>query len=86
MVAISRQAASPIFAIAFVIFAFGFLNKNKPALASAFAALALLSGPSIWFGILALGITWAILQAFKITQLSTFNISTSLQAFNLQPF
>jgi hypothetical protein len=84
MVAISRQAASPIFAIAFVIFAFGFLNKNKPALASAFAALALLSGPSIWFGILALGITWAILQAFKITQLSTFNISTSLNA-SLQP-
>jgi hypothetical protein len=66
MVAISRQAASPIFAIAFVIFAFGFLNKNKPALASAFAALALLSGPSIWFGILALGITWAILQAFRL--------------------
>jgi hypothetical protein len=66
MVAISRQAASPIFAIAFVIFAFGFLNKNKPALASAFAALALLSGPSVWFGILALGITWAILQAFRL--------------------
>jgi len=77
MVAISRQAASPIFAIAFVIFAFGFLNKNKPALAAAFAALALLSGPSIWFGILALTITWAILQAFKITQLSTFNFQPS---------
>jgi hypothetical protein len=77
MVAISRQAASPIFAIAFVIFAFGFLNKNKPALAAAFAALALLSGPSIWFGILAFAITWAILQAFKITQLSIFNLQPS---------
>jgi hypothetical protein len=66
MVAISRQAASPIFAIAFVIFAFGFLNKNKPALASAFAALAILSGPSVWFGMLGLGITWAILQAFRL--------------------
>lgn len=77
MVAISRQVASPIFAIAFVIFAFGFLNKHKPALASAFAALAILSGPSIWFGVLALAITWAILQAFKITQLSTFNLQPS---------
>lgn len=77
LVALSRQAASPIFAIAFVVFAFGFYNKNKPALAAAFAALALLSGPSIWFGILALAITWAILQAFKITQLSTFNFQPS---------
>jgi hypothetical protein len=78
MVAISRQAASPIFAIAFVIFAFGFLNKNKPALASAFAALALLSGPSIWFGILALAITWAILQAFRLP-------SSAFSAFRLPP-
>ncbi|HRQ22257.1 MAG TPA: hypothetical protein PLF42_02415 [Anaerolineales bacterium] len=66
LVAISRQAASPIFAIAFVVFAFGFLNKNKPTLTAVFAALALLSGPSIWFGILALAITWAILQAFRL--------------------
>ncbi|MDP1545231.1 MAG: hypothetical protein Q8L87_04350 [Anaerolineales bacterium] len=82
MVAISRQAASPIFAIAFLVFTFGFLNKNKPALASAFAALALLSGPSIWLGLLGLGITWAILQAFIRSKPFAFNFTT----FNLPTF
>ena len=62
MVAISRQAASPIFAIAFLIFTLGFINKNKLTLASIFAALALLSGPSIWLGLLGLGISWMIFQ------------------------
>lgn len=83
MVAISRQAASPIFAIAFVIFVFGFLNKNKPALASAFAALALLSGPSIWFGVLALAITWAILQAFRLPPSAFRLLPSALTAFLL---
>ncbi len=62
LVAISRQAASPIFAITFLVFTFGFINKNKYTLASITAALALLSGPSIWLGILALIITWMIFQ------------------------
>jgi hypothetical protein len=82
LVAISRQAASPIFAIVFLVFTFGFLNKNKTALASAFAALALLSGPSIWLGLLGLGITWAIFQAFNRSKLSAFNVTT----FNLPTF
>ena len=82
MVAISRQAASPIFAIVFLIFTFGFINKNKLTLASIFAALALLSGPSIWLGILGLLITWMIYQLFN---LSTFNLST-FQPSNLITF
>lgn len=77
LTALSRQAASPILSIAFVVFALGFLNKNKPALASAFAALALLSGPSIWLGILALAITWMLLQGFKIASRSTFDLQPS---------
>ena len=64
LTALSRQAASPIFAIAFLIFFWAFINKNKPSLAGFFAALALLSGPSIWYGFLGLGLTWAILQGF----------------------
>ncbi len=88
LVALSRQAASPILAIAFVVFTFGFLNKNKPVLASVSAALALLSGPSIWLGILALGITWAILQAFKnipvgLPKLTAFHLPTLLITFLL---
>lgn len=60
LTSLSRQAASPILAITFLIFAWGFFNKNRPNLAGFFAALALLSGPSIWVGILGIGITWAI--------------------------
>jgi hypothetical protein len=63
--AISRQAASPILAITFLIFAWGFFSKNKTTLAGIFAALACLSGPSIWAGLLGLGITWAVLQSIK---------------------
>ncbi|MBV6393045.1 MAG: hypothetical protein KPEEDBHJ_02275 [Anaerolineales bacterium] len=54
LVAISRQAASPMLAIAFFVFTIGFVNKNKPQLAALTAALALLSGPSIWLGLLIL--------------------------------
>ena len=62
LTSLSRQAASPILAIIFLIFAWGFFSKNKPNLAGIFAAFALLSGPSIWAGLLGLGITWAISQ------------------------
>ncbi|MCB0103423.1 MAG: hypothetical protein KDD74_15365 [Anaerolineales bacterium] len=65
LVAISRQAASPILAITFLVFTVGFFNKAKPSHTAVCAALALLSGPSIWFGILSLGITLAIAQLFK---------------------
>ena len=62
---LSRQAASSILAITFLIFAWGFFNKNKASLAGLFGALALLSGPSIWAGLLGLGITWAISQGLQ---------------------
>lgn len=82
LVAISRQAASPIFAITFLAFAAGFFNKNKPALAAAFAALALLSGPSLWLGLLGMGIAFALVkllnrQPASESQPSTFNFQTS---------
>ncbi len=63
MVDLSRQASSPIFAITFLLLAWGFYNKNKANFAGIFAALAFLSGTSVWAGILGLAITWAILQA-----------------------
>lgn len=66
LVALSRQAASPIPAITFLIFAWGFFDQNKPRLAGLFAALALLGGPFIWTGLLGLGITWAIVQGLKL--------------------
>ena len=65
LTALSRQAASPIFAIVFFLFAVACFDKNKHSLAGFFAALFLLSGPSVWPGLLGLGITWAIFQAFN---------------------
>lgn len=65
LTALSRQAASPIFALAFLLFAWAYIHKNKPSPAGFFAALTFLSGPSIWSGLLGLGITWAILQGFN---------------------
>lgn len=62
LVAISRQAASPILAIASLLFAWGFYNQNKAGLAGFFAALALLSGPSIWPGILGIVIAWVLVR------------------------
>jgi hypothetical protein len=65
LVAISRQAASPIFAITFLIFTLGFINKKNYTLASITAALAVLSGPSIWLGLLGILITCMIFQLFN---------------------
>jgi len=65
-VAISRQVGSPILAITFLTFALGFLNRKELQKAGVFAALALLGGPSIWAGILGIGITLAIYQLVKL--------------------
>jgi hypothetical protein len=65
LVSLSRTAASDIFAVAFLLFAWGFWVKDYSRLAGAFAALALLGGASIWAGLLAFGITWAISQGLE---------------------
>jgi hypothetical protein len=88
LTALSRQAASPIFAIAFLVLAAACFDKNKHGLAGFFAALFLLSGPSIWPGLLGLGITWAIFQAFNIrraSQPSTGDLESSTSTFTFQP-
>ncbi|MBE0683161.1 MAG: hypothetical protein IH589_14730 [Anaerolineales bacterium] len=84
LTALSRQAASSIFAIVFFVFTLASLNKNKSNLAGFFAALFLLSGSSIWPGLLGLGISWAIFQAFKRPQHSTSELQPS-SFFNLYP-
>ncbi len=66
LVAISRQAGSPILAITFLLFAFGFFRKNNFRWAGIFGALALLSGPALWAGILALAIALSIYQAARL--------------------
>ena len=83
LVSLSRQAASPILAVAFLLFAWGYYTQNKASLAGFFAALALLSGPSIWAGLLALGITWAIVQA--INSLRSRKSGESLETIAADP-
>lgn len=87
LIALSRQAASPIFAIVFLIFTFASLNKNNPKLVGLFGALFLLSGPSIWPGLLGLGISWAIFQLFNRPQPSIEDSqpAASPSAFRLPP-
>lgn len=86
VVSLSREAASSIFAITFLLFAWGFWINNRTRLAGTFAALALLGGPSIWAGLLGLGITWAIRQGLEYrkadSESSTLNLKPS--TFNLQ--
>jgi hypothetical protein len=83
LVSISRQAASPILAIAFLLFAWGFYNQNKIGLTGFFAALALLSGPFIWAGVLGLAITWAILQGLSSRR--TSEAATELESPTTSP-
>jgi hypothetical protein len=84
LVSLSRQAASPILAIAFLLFAWGFLEQKKYTLAGIFAAFALLGGPSIWLGILGLAITWAILQGLNFRRTPEIPAEPS-PAFRLPP-
>ncbi len=65
LVAISRQAGSPILAVTFLLFAWGFWERRRPGWAGVFAGLALLSGTWLWSGLLALAVTWAIRQVLE---------------------
>ncbi|MGE5072564.1 MAG: hypothetical protein ACM3MF_03980 [Anaerolineae bacterium] len=65
LVAMSRQAGSGILAVSFALLAWGFWERRRFAWAGILAGLALLSGPLLWEGILGLGLTWLISQAFR---------------------
>ncbi len=60
LVALSRQAGSPILALTFTLLAWGFWQDKRPRLAGTCAALALLSGPTLWPGLLGLGLAWGL--------------------------
>ena len=65
LVALSRQAGGTILAVTFLLFAWGQWRNGRPIPAGIFAGLALLSGPSLWAGLLVLGLTWLFLQGMK---------------------
>ena len=62
LVAVSRQANGTILAVAFLLFAWGMWRNRRLIPAGVFAGLALLSGPSLWAGLLALGLTGLFLR------------------------
>ena len=65
LVAISRLAGGPALAITGLVLAgLMWLEGHRPA-AGFFAGLALLSGPSVWFGLLGLVLVWAFTSVFK---------------------
>lgn len=58
LVAMSRLAGSPMLAVTFVVFTGLMWMQGRRAAAGFFAGLALLSGPSFWFGLAGLGLAW----------------------------
>lgn len=62
LVALSRQANGTILALTFLLFAWGMWRNGRAVPAGVFAGLALLAGPSIWSGLLMLGLTSILLR------------------------
>ncbi|RJP47470.1 MAG: hypothetical protein C4583_16610 [Anaerolineaceae bacterium] len=62
LVALSRQAGSPILTVTFSLLAAGSWIRRQPRPAGIFLALALLSGPSLWAGLLGLLLAWMLSQ------------------------
>jgi hypothetical protein len=64
LLAMSRTAGSPILAVSFTLLALSLMLTKRPRWAGFFGALALLSGPALWPGLIALGIAWAVAGRF----------------------
>lgn len=65
LVALSRQASGTMLAVTFLLFAWGMWINRRGIPAGIFAGLALLSGPSVWAGLLSLGLTGIFLQGMN---------------------
>jgi predicted membrane-bound dolichyl-phosphate-mannose-protein mannosyltransferase len=66
LVALSRQANGTILALTFLLFAWGMWRNGRAVPAGIFAGLALLSGPSLWSGLLMLGLTSSFCEGKEI--------------------
>ena len=62
LVALSRQADGTMLALTFTLLAIGMGMNRRAIPLGIFAGLALLSGPSVWFGIVTLGLTLLLLR------------------------
>jgi len=77
LVALARQAHGTMFAVAFLFLAWALWRHGRLIPAGIAAGLALLSGPSIWAGLLTFGLTWLFLKGMEskpsANPLSTIN-------------
>jgi hypothetical protein len=62
LVALSRQPGGTILAVTFLLFAWGMWINRRETAAGVFLGLALLSGPSLWSGLLILLLSWVFLR------------------------
>jgi hypothetical protein len=67
LVVLSRQAGGPMLAIAFTLLAISFAYARKPAWSGICAGMALLSGASIWLGLLGLAIALGLSKLTGLT-------------------
>ena len=58
LVAMSHLAGGPMLSIVFLVLSALMWMDNHRAVAGLFAGLALLSGPSVWFGLAGVGLAW----------------------------
>ncbi len=65
LVALSRLAGGPMMALGFTTLALALAFESRPAAAGISTGLALLSGPSIWLGLLGLAAAWGAARWFK---------------------
>jgi hypothetical protein len=65
LLALSRQAGSSILAVTFLLCALGLWGLGHRRLPGVLLALAVLSGPAVWAGLLGLILSWAIAQGMR---------------------
>lgn len=83
LAALSRQANGTIFALTFLLFAWGMWRNGYAIPAGIFAGLALLSGPSIWSGFLMLLLPLLLLQRASPSQTLITNYHLRDTGFSL---
>jgi hypothetical protein len=60
LLALARMAGSSILAVTAIVYTCAFWRTERRTAAGVCAALALLSGPGVWFGLFGLSLAWAI--------------------------
>ena len=68
MVGISRIIGSPMMAFVFLLLALGLFFKQRPILAGGSLALALMSGPGFWMGVVILGLAALIYRLILVDE------------------